>query len=97
MTVIDRNVIVKNAENFSEHKATFLPEHNFAWKFLNVTEKSSKNRNDFTQMTSMTIFSQSQISLSTDLVEIEADFDIKLMDLYGYWLELLTNYEVDLE
>jgi len=41
--MIGGKFIVRNAEIFYEHNAK-----KFAWKFFTVTEKSSKNRSDFT-------------------------------------------------
>jgi len=43
--MIGRDFIIKTAESFSEHNTKY-----FAWKFLIVTSKSSKKRNDFTQL-----------------------------------------------
>jgi len=60
----------KNSESFSEYNAK-----NSAWRFITVTEKSSKNRNDFTQLWrqwSCTVYSKSRfIQLCTDLANIE--------------------------
>jgi len=65
--MIGINLIVKHAENFPENNAK-----NFAWKFITVTEKSSKNRNNFLRLWRQ-VFTQSQksIQLRMNLPNIE--------------------------
>jgi len=65
--MIGGNFCCKNAENFLKQNTK-----NFAQNFLSIIEKLLKKRNDFTVMTSMTVFTLVKIHLThTDLANIE--------------------------
>jgi len=89
--LISRNLIVKKCG-----KIFWTQCKKFHLKFLTVTEKSWKKRKDFTQLWRQwpCELSQNPWNFIQVYLNLKLRTQILLYLLLGFWLELLTNYEV---